>query len=402
MHHHKKDKRGLNLPHSQHIEMPDFRHETIIIPSTSQPSWGSYFIFDCKEKGVMLHDLGIQWTVSPIAGYTNAGVYPHYNPACFWATRIELVINNSVIDTHYPIEQFIHTQLFNDDQKRRLINNAMGAYDSVAMRYALSSVTSTYYVDLNTLFKQTHLHLLHPKDDIQIRVYMDSLSNVINAGPLVGTPSSTIQANLLCRVSRMSAGHIQHKHRTLAAPHHHKFLERRFGTFSIPAPSAGSNATIVLTPFVGLVSYLFFIVRYSTVSTSSVVPNVGDGQFTYNAITNFSILDNSSTNIVGGQAVSSSYALQYLNKDWIKSSYTSETAYGIVNINAYVYMYSFTADPTLSHETGVGYNAHRFHGNEQLQIQFKDQAYSNAQIDVWCVCEAAIETHQTYTKKISL
>ena len=56
----------------------------------------------------------------------------------------------------------------------------------------------------------------------------------------------------------------------------------------------------------------------------------------------------------------------------------------------------------MSAETGVGYNAHRFLGNEQLQIQFGALGYSNAQIDVWAMCEAALEINHQYVKKISL
>ena len=42
---------GLNIPASQHTSIPSgLKHETVIIPSTSQPSWGSYFVFDFKEN----------------------------------------------------------------------------------------------------------------------------------------------------------------------------------------------------------------------------------------------------------------------------------------------------------------------------------------------------------------
>ena len=64
-------------------------------------------------------------------------------------------------------------------------------------------------------------------------------------------------------------------------------------------------------------------------------------------------------------------------------------------------MYSFTADPHESHKSGVAYNSHRFLGNEQLQLTFKDTAYSNAEIIVFCQCEAVIEHTSTYCKKIS-
>ena len=157
-----------------------------------------------------------------------------------------------------------------------------------------------------------------------------------------------------------------------------------------------------MTPFVGSVSHLIFVVRYSTNPLINTVPNNQDGYFAFNPITNFSILDNSSMNITAGQVINSQYALLFLNKDWCQSSYTSETALGIVNNNAYVYMYSFSADPNESHKTGVSYNHHRFLGNEQLQLVFGSQAYSNAEIQCFAMCEAAIEINHQYVKKISL
>ena len=404
-HHHNKvvTKTGLNVGHHQAHEIPHMKNETVIIPSTSNPSFGSYFIFDMKEKGCYLHNLSIQFQVGPLTVTNPVNIpanYPHFNPAVFWYTRIELVINSQVIDTYYPTQQFVHQQLFNDEPTRRFINNSMGAYDSIAQRYYLSSRYSNYNVELVDLFKHAHLPLLHPKDDVQLRVYMDTLQNCALIAPAGSSGSSgilscgAIKANLLAKVSRLQHQHTQLLHKHHLRPNHYKFLETRFGTFNINAGTG--STTIVLTPIVGLVSYLFFTVRYAT---GSGIEN--DNEYTFLPITQFAILDNTSTNIVGGQAISGDYALSFLNKDWCKSSYTAETQYGVVNNNAYVYMYSFSADPVESATTGVGFNAHRFIGNEQLQLTFPVSA-TNLQVDLYAMCEAVLESTQTYVKKISL
>ena len=299
-----------------------------------------------------------------------------------------------------PTEQQIANQLFNDEPTRRFINNSMGAYDSVTQRYYLSSRYSNYNVELVDLFKHAHLPLLHPKDDIQLRVYMDSLQNCALIAPAGSSGVSgilncgAIKANLLAKVSRLQHQHVQLLNKHHLRPNHYKFLETRFGTFNINAGTG--STTIVLTPIVGLVSYLFFTVRNATAAGVE-----DDNQYTYLPITQFAILDNTSTNIVGGQAISGDYALSFLNKSWCKSSYTAETAYGVVNNNAYVYMYSFSADPVESALTGVGYNAHRFLGNEQLQLTFPVSA-NNLQVDLYAMAEAVLESTQTYVKKISL
>ena len=64
-------------------------------------------------------------------------------------------------------------------------------------------------------------------------------------------------------------------------------------------------------------------------------------------------------------------------------------------------MYSFSADPVESALTGVGYNAHRFVGNEQLKLTFPTSIF-NLQVDLYAMAEAVLESTQTYVKKISL
>ena len=64
MSNHKKNKHGLNLNHSQHVDIPPMIHESVIIPSNNVPVRGSYFIIDMKQKGVILHDITLQFQVS--------------------------------------------------------------------------------------------------------------------------------------------------------------------------------------------------------------------------------------------------------------------------------------------------------------------------------------------------
>ena len=105
------------------------------------------------------------------------GTSLRYTSAYSWFNRIEIVINNQVIDTIYPHQQFLLNNLFNFDEDRALINKAAGDYKTSATRTTLASTTSDYFVNLWTLFNQTHLSLLYPKDDVQLRVYMDTLAN---------------------------------------------------------------------------------------------------------------------------------------------------------------------------------------------------------------------------------
>ncbi len=101
------NKQGLNIAHSQNVNLPQMKHESVIIPATSAPAWGSYFVIDFRERNCILHDLTLQFNVSALTGYTSTNsTSPRYTPAFFWFTRIEIVQNNVVIDTIYPAQQF--------------------------------------------------------------------------------------------------------------------------------------------------------------------------------------------------------------------------------------------------------------------------------------------------------
>ena len=176
-------------------------------------------------------------------------------------------------------------------------------------------------------------------------------------------------------------------------PFHYRFQETRFGQFTVQAGVLSTN--IVLTPIVGRVSYLHFTVRPATGLTQDLAD-------VFLPVVSFSILDSTSTNITGGQVVNSAMALQILHKDWIQSSYSSETATGVVNNNAYVYMYSFSADPIQTALNAVPLNSHYFRGNEQLQLVFPSTTASNYQVDVYASCKAVFELGQTSVRKLAV
>jgi hypothetical protein len=392
------NKQGLNLTSSQHINLPQMKHESIIIPSTSAPTWGGYFVIDFRERNCILHDLVLQFNVSALTGYTATnGTSPRYTPAYFWFSRIELVQNNNVIDTIYPNQQFLSNQLFNFDEQRTIINLGCGAYNNTTQRATLAASANSYYVDLWNYFQQGHLPILSQKDDLQIRIYMDSLANnaVTGTATLTASPISTINsANLIARVTRLQSSDITNRLRSISArPEHYKFNELRYGTFAVN--SGVSSTSIVLTPLTGQCNYLFFTVR----PTASIV---GDGYFSYTAISNFALLDGTSTNIVGGQAIPNAMALLYLGRDWSKSSYLSETALSTTNNNANVYIWSFSASCVETAETGVDMNTYKFTGNEQLQITFTGALAASVTIDVYAHMASVVEVSNNAVKKLSL
>ena len=392
------NKHGHNVAHSQHIHLPQMKHESIIIPSTSAPTWGGYFVIDFRERNCILHDLTIQFNVSALTGYTSTNATsPRYTPAFFWFSRIELVQNNNVIDTIYPNQQFLSNQLFNFDEQRTIINLSCGAYNNTTQRATLAASANSYYVDLWNYFQQTHIPILSQKDDLQVRIYMDSLANnaVTGTAVLSTGPTSTINsANLIARVTRLNSSDITSRLRSISLrPEHYKFNELRYGTFAV---NAGVTSTsIVLTPLTGQCNYLFFTMR----PTASII---GDGYYSYTALSNYAILDGTSTNIVGGQSIPNTMALLYLGREWSKSSYLAETALSTTNNNANVYIWSFSASCVESAETGVDMNTYRFTGNEQLQITFTGALAASITIDVYAHIASIVEVSSNAVKKLSL
>ena len=147
---------------------------------------------------------------------------------------------------------------------------------------------------------------------------------------------------------------------------------------------------------------MFFVVR----PTASLT---GDACYQFTKIKDFAILDSSSSNAVGGQAIPSALALQYLNNLYSKSSYTSEIDIGsvigsgtVTDNKANVYCWSFSSNPVLALEKGLLLGHRRFQGNEQLQLNFTAALGAAVQVDIFAYCQSAIEQGAGFVKVYAL
>ena len=112
----------------------------------------------------------------------------------------------------------IANQLFHFDEQRSLINLGCGAYNNTTQRATLAAVPNTYYVNLWTYFQQGHIPVLSQKDDLQIRIYMDTLANnaVTGTAVLTTVPISTINsANLIAKVTRLQSLDVTNRLRSI-------------------------------------------------------------------------------------------------------------------------------------------------------------------------------------------
>ncbi len=93
-------------------------------------------------------------------------------------------------------------------------------------------------------------------------------------------------------------------------------------------------------------------------------------------------------------------ALLYLGRSWTKSSYLAETALGVTNNNANVYVWSFSASAHETAESGIDMNTYKFTGNEQLQIIFATTLAAGVTIDVYAHMNSIVEVSSHSNTKV--
>jgi hypothetical protein len=391
---------GINVSKIQASNTPvGLTHELLQIPSSSLPQFGSYCVFDIKQKNILLHNMALVVNTTALTGITG-GTSNRLSPAWFWWQRVELVLNGVIVDTLYPTQQFFLNQILYDNPDRIMNNNGAGNYASVTQRALMASTAgSNSIINLHTMFDEAHVSLLTDSHNVQLRVYFDNVVNLY-AGGGTGTPAMTINfANLICKTTKMTPEVSQNRLAHMQSqPEHQLYHDLRYGIFNIN--SGVSNSQIVLSSIVGKVAFIFFTCKFVNALT-------GDGAFTYNKITNFSILDSTSTNITSGQPISDALSLNYLSQFWTNSSYLSETATGsnqngvIVNNGANVYAWSFSSDPMTALNKGKLLSSRQFFGNEQLQITWGSSLGTNVQVEVYAMTESILEQGVMTVKKLS-
>ena len=381
---------GLNLPVTQAISLPaSQKHETLIIPASSTASFGSYYTIDIREKGVLLHNLTLQFNYSAVSGTSLVGAF---SPSWFHWTRIEIYQGGSVIDTLYNNSQFILQQMLEFDEDR--LNLAAGSYANLAQRTLLSSqsTTNTFYCPLKTYFDQTKMALLTDSHAIQLRVYTSNLTDCFTVASGTLTTCAINSVNAICSVTRLDSVTVQQKVEAIKhSPHHYIMHDTRYGNFVIP--SGNTTSTIVLASIVGNVSALMFTVRGAT---------TGVNAWNYTQLQSFHLLDAASTSLVGGQPLPSFLCTNVLNAKWMKSSYYQENSWGLVDNKANVYLWSFSADPVSALEHGQALGSRAFKGNEQLVLNFVSALGSQVIVDVYALCENILEQGEFSIKKISM
>jgi len=453
---------GFNLPSKQANFHPSgMQQEISIIPSTSNCNWSGLTILDLKNKNIEIKNISLQFNLSGLGhnmgGLTYTGknvvsrvlnhhvdtvpsvpanpnavppiafipevpgydVYddvlgpsqselPYLVPGVGFFSRIEIVQNNIILDTYFPSQQFILQNIIYSDKERVSNNNAMGNYNSVAQRqFKCAQSTSEYLVHLRTFIDQSRISILSNSHEIQLRLYMANLSDIVvipigddKAPCWSGAPQINVSCSAVVHQNNINANGLAllRSQAMSKMPHHSLFHDIRFGLYNSVAGAV--NQRLVLTSIVGKISHFFFVLRKDL---------TGPNAFKYSPIHTWELLNNGGTNIIGGSVLSTITTKKLLSKI-SKSTYHNETPdnsniTGTIQDNgAYVYFWSF-AEAKYSVEAlenGVAYGSHTFTGNEILNIHFLPDNKTPFTIEVYAYCENILEHSLTHVKKITL
>ena len=381
-------KKGVYVPSHQYAgDYAPKRAETVIIPSTTPPVFGSMFTIDYRELNVAISNLILQFNMSAISVMTSGS----YVPAQFLIDHIDYVMNGAIITTLYPQDQFLQAQLFQTDEKRSIENVSSGMYNNSTQRQTLASNTSYLYFNLRDFFSQSKsIVLLENAHNLQLRIFLQPLANVTIG---TGTATASINyCNLLVRCIRLrdEESNLFRSEMSIRKSLNYKFSDVRLQTYTLN--SGVTSSSIVLTGITGPVSHIIFIVR----PTASLT---GAGYYAYTPILNYDFLNNAGQNIVGGQPISNSEALLIIGSQHTQSSYLGETALGATNNNANVYLYSFSADCIESMNSAVSLGTYNFTGSEQMQCTFASALSAPVQIDIYGYVESIVAFTKQSVKK---
>lgn len=353
------------------------QHSYLVLQTNNVSSWGGYSNIDINLQGYVVHEGTLQINVSAISEVTASSVLmlPCFTTASKFFVSLNVTNNNNTIDLLDSQCNYLLNQLFTSYEDCVFINNASGAYNSQSSRYALSSTTSTYQVPIRLgIFNQLRTELLSSNHNIRLSFLMESLSNIINQGTLVGTPTATLNnVSLLLKVSKYEQPVTQNKILQLQrSPLNQLYNSCAYqpATVNIGA----SSAIITLSNFSGLnIQFLYFVISFSSALTKS------EGMLFLNNLTNYSVLSSSSENL-SGQPITPQQCLYVYNKTNTLGCFSSiDSTYG----NVFTLFHSIDPISTMCQPGSGVYGNRLYNGAESLQLNFTSALTANITVDIY-------------------
>ena len=182
-------------------------HQYINVISTNLPAFGSYVFIDLNVPNFCIHEVVLQIALSSVSGITqNAALFlPALAPAYKFIQNITITNNNNILDVIDSSANHLMNQLYTSLEDSLFINTAAGPYNNALARYNMSLVPNTYQVVLKSFFPQIRPEILNQNASIRIAILLETLTNIVNQGALIGTPIVTINSiSALCKVTKYS------------------------------------------------------------------------------------------------------------------------------------------------------------------------------------------------------
>ena len=305
------------------------------------------------------------------------------SPIPFAFATIDILINGVIVDTRRGDEQLLINQLNVQDETRMLFNYEMGSYSSVASRSGLNASNGKYYLPLNlSILNSGNFQILNPQTEIEIKFTMNSAVNVINQSTLTGTPVLPwAGGEILLRCTRLPPAYVQQTLQSIPKqPKHYHYHRLQYAPYAIN--SGVSNTSITLSTLNGNISHLFFILRKNTELTNLT-------QWQFQEIAQFEIKDSAGASLTGGRPILSRESRLNNARFWTRSTYLTEVDSGVSN--AYVYLYSFSADPVRALQSGARLNAYKFTGQELLNLTFPSDLAAASTLEVYVYAENTVQ-----------
>ena len=328
--------------------------------STNQPSWGSIVYIDLNTPQYCVHECTLQFNlsgISNVSGGSQALMLPNLVPAFKFFTNISITNNNNILDSYDWMSNYLMNQLYTSYEDIQFVNSGAGPYNSALVRYNMSNTNTTYQVPLKSFFSQLKPEILNNNGNLRIAISMESLSNIINTGTLLGTPIVTINSiSALFKVSKYSDELANAKlQQLLRAP-----ILKTYNTISYqPAitPINTSTISVSLSNFVSLhIQFIYFVIRPSASLT-------GSNAFNLTPITNFNIISSTGESLTSG-VITSAQSLYIFNRSLTLGCFTTDqNGYG----NVYTCFHTSDAISKITQMGGV-YGPKLYSGSESLVI----------------------------------
>ena len=157
----------------------------------------------------------------------------------------------------------------------------------MSQRGPLSSTAGTnYYIKLRTLYIEFHIAILSDSNNLQLLIYMEPLANVVALSGGTGTAPATINfANVMCKVLNIPSDIAGDRLNEMIKKCDQSFYNNlKYNAFAVN--SGVKQTTVLLTPFIRPAASL-----------------AQDSAYQFTVISNFGILDLTSSNCLGDQPI---------------------------------------------------------------------------------------------------